>query len=176
MTFPSFGQDFDNYQPILCKGILPKEMTTPSLEKYETELALEEKEEKVSHQKAKEDFLLYQRFVTDHLLKSGKVIVNTELTDYLNDIVALLLKDEPELRAKVHVYIMRSPSVNALALNDGTILICWGLLAQLDNEAQLAYVLSHEITHFKERHVLNQFKRENFKKGKRATDKYIRRF
>ncbi|MFN0200969.1 MAG: M48 family metallopeptidase, partial [Bacteroidia bacterium] len=161
------AQDFDRYQPILCKGLLPKEITTLSSAKYEVEMGQETKESKRKDQEAKEKFLLYQRYFTDNLLKSGRIIVNPELTDYLNEILDILLKDEPEVRKKIRLYILRSPSVNALAMNDGTILICWGLLAQVENEAQLAYILSHEITHFKERHVLDQFQESRKRKNGR---------
>lgn len=161
------AQDFDYYKPVLCKGLLPKEMTMKSSEKYQAEIIQEEKEKRQSDQKAKNGFLLYQRFFIDQLLKSGKVVINEDLTNYLDGILDILLKNEPEVRSKVHVYILRSPSVNALSMNDGTILICWGLLAQLDNEAQLAYILSHEITHFKERHVLNQFQEDRKTEEKR---------
>lgn len=164
------AQDFDNYQPILCKGLLPKEMTMKSLEKYKAEVIQEEKEKRKSDQKAKNSFLLYQRFFIDQLLKSGKVVINADFTNYLDGILDILLKNEPEVRSKIHVYILRSPSVNALSMNDGTVLICWGLLAQLDNEAQLAYILSHEITHFKERHVLNQFQEGRKTKKKELLD------
>ena len=168
LFFPTKAQNFDHYQPILCKGTLPKEITTLSSSKYKAEMAEEEKEQKQRDQAAKAKFLLYQRYLTDNLLKSGKIIVNPELTDYLNEVLDILLKDEPEVRSKIHLYILRSPSVNALAMNDGTILICWGLLAQLENEAQLAYVLSHEITHFKERHILDKFQKNTKQKGKQA--------
>jgi predicted Zn-dependent protease len=46
--------------------------------------------------------------------------------------------------------------VNAFALPNGAIYLNVGLLARLENEAQLAHVLSHEIAHVVQRHSLHQ--------------------
>ena len=44
-------------------------------------------------------------------------------------------------------FVIEDPSINAAALPDGTLLVNTGLLGAIDNEAQLAFVLSHEIAH-----------------------------
>ncbi len=44
-------------------------------------------------------------------------------------------------------FVVEDPTINAASLPDGTLLVNTGLLGALDNEAQLAFVLSHEIAH-----------------------------
>jgi hypothetical protein len=44
-------------------------------------------------------------------------------------------------------FVVEDPTVNASALPDGTVLVNTALLGAVDNEAQLAFVLSHEISH-----------------------------
>jgi len=44
-------------------------------------------------------------------------------------------------------FVVEDPEVNAASLPDGTLLINTGLLGVLENEAQLAFVLSHEMAH-----------------------------
>jgi len=44
-------------------------------------------------------------------------------------------------------FVVEDPTINASSLPDGTMLIDTGLLGAVDNEAQLAFVLSHEIAH-----------------------------
>jgi len=44
-------------------------------------------------------------------------------------------------------FVVEDPEVNAASLPDGTLLINTGLLGALENEAQLAFVLSHEMAH-----------------------------
>ena len=49
-------------------------------------------------------------------------------------------------------YVIEKADINASAFPDGTILVNTGLLAALKNEAQLAFILSHEITHVTQAH------------------------
>lgn len=53
-------------------------------------------------------------------------------------------------------FVVEDPEVNAVSLPDGTMLINTGLLGAIQNESQLAFVMSHEITHVLQAH----YKRE----------------
>jgi hypothetical protein len=44
-------------------------------------------------------------------------------------------------------FVVEDPEINAASLPDGTMLVNTGLLGALENEAQLAFVLSHEMAH-----------------------------
>src|SRR6266404_6355695 len=44
-------------------------------------------------------------------------------------------------------FVVEDPEINAASLPDGTLLINTGLLGVLENEAQLAFILSHEMAH-----------------------------
>ncbi len=44
-------------------------------------------------------------------------------------------------------FVVEDPEINAEALPDGTVLVNTGLLGAVENEAQVAFVLSHEIAH-----------------------------
>ena len=61
--------------------------------------------------------------------------------------------------------VFRDPSLNAFAMPNGRVYIHTGLLARLENEAQLATVLGHELTHVTNRDAL-RFQRD-------ATNKMI---
>jgi beta-barrel assembly-enhancing protease len=87
------------------------------------------------------------------LKKSDALYPNDAATRYVQ---GLMDKLYPEFAAKIHVGIVRSPEFNAFALPNGSVYVNTGLLAKLDNEAQLATVLAHEATHFLHRHSLNQ--------------------
>ncbi|MEM6966338.1 MAG: M48 family metallopeptidase, partial [Bacteroidota bacterium] len=73
---------------------------------------------------------------------------------YVTEIANELLEAEPTLQKKLRFYAVRTPSVNAFATGQGVILINMGLIAQLENEAQLAFILAHEIAHYREKHAL----------------------
>jgi beta-barrel assembly-enhancing protease len=51
--------------------------------------------------------------------------------------------------------VIRDPTLNAFALPTGAIYVHTGLLSRLDNEAQLAMILGHEMTHVTHRHALS---------------------
>src|SRR5918995_1182751 len=58
-----------------------------------------------------------------------------------------------------HFTLVDVPAINAFALPGGYIYITRGILAYLDNEAQLAGVLGHEIGHVTARHSAQQYSR-----------------
>ncbi len=51
--------------------------------------------------------------------------------------------------------VLRDPTLNAFAMPNGRIYVHTGLLARLDNEAQLAMIVGHEMTHVTNRHALS---------------------
>jgi len=52
--------------------------------------------------------------------------------------------------------VLRDPTLNAFAMPNGHLYVHTGLLAALDNEAQLAMILAREIMHVRDRHALSQ--------------------
>jgi predicted Zn-dependent protease len=61
--------------------------------------------------------------------------------------------------------ILDSPVINAFALPGGFVYVTRGLMAHLNNEAQLAVVLGHEIGHVAARHASQQAARQQFTQG-----------
>ncbi|HEY0031469.1 MAG TPA: M48 family metallopeptidase, partial [Bacteroidia bacterium] len=142
------------YAPLKSVGALPEEF-------LKTARALSEEELKTigysQDRNAKQQFVMSSNYYLRDLLLSGDVLINDPLGNYVNKVADELLKDDPELRKQIHIYVVKSPDVNAHAFDRGFIFINVGLLAQLENEAQLAYVLAHEITHVVRKHSVNQY-------------------
>ncbi|MBI4549310.1 MAG: M48 family metalloprotease [Candidatus Omnitrophica bacterium] len=63
--------------------------------------------------------------------------------------------DWPE-SMKLRVKILRDPTVNAVSLMNGHLYVHTGILARLDSEAELAFVLAHELAHIDHRDTLYQ--------------------
>ena len=61
--------------------------------------------------------------------------------------------------------VLDSPIINAFALPGGYVYVTRGLLAHLNNEAQLAVVLGHEIGHVAGRHSSKQAAKQQFMQG-----------
>lgn len=86
---------------------------------------------------------------------SGLIYPDQALEDYLNQFAAKLQPRSSDL--EIRVKVIKNTGLNAVAYPNGMIYIHSGLLARMDNEAQLAAVLAHEITHCTQRHALRAF-------------------
>lgn len=151
------AQDFDNYQLLKSTGTIPKDFLIPSSEKYKQEIENIDKEASKTAQKDEKQFYLESNFLIDDLLQSARVLFNDPISEYINKVADELLKDDREMRQKLRFYAIRSSAVNAFATNQGIIFVNVGLLAQLESEAQLAFILAHEICHVRHGHALNMF-------------------
>ena len=60
--------------------------------------------------------------------------------------------------ADIRVYPIRTPYFNASMAPNGMMQVWSGLLLRVDNEAQLAAVLGHEIGHYMQRHTLDRLR------------------
>ncbi len=60
--------------------------------------------------------------------------------------------------ADVRIYVLRTAYFNASMAPNGMMLVYSGLFLRTRNEAQLAAVLGHEFTHYRNRHSLMQFR------------------
>jgi beta-barrel assembly-enhancing protease len=78
------------------------------------------------------------------------------LEDYLNQVALRLVPQEVKRQdvLKIRVRTIKDPALNAFTYPNGSIYVHTGLLARIENEAQLSTVLGHEIAHATERHAL----------------------
>jgi predicted Zn-dependent protease len=90
------------------------------------------------------------------------VVNNAQLNGYLSDLLQRLAKTphgQSEFPYQVHA--IASKEVNAFALPGGPIFVYTGLIQETNNEAELAGVLAHEMTHVKLRHGTHQASQAN---------------
>ncbi len=157
ISLQAYAQDWNYYTPIQSKGLIPSDFTEAYTNKYEREREHIGDDVKGKDLERQNNFHLRSEYFVDELLMSGDVIFGDTISDYCNRILDHLLKDDPGLRHKLRIYVVKSPDVNAYATGNGIIFINLGLVAQVENEAQLAYVIAHEVIHYKNEHVLNQY-------------------
>ncbi len=85
--------------------------------------------------------------------EKGMVYGDPALTEYVTALGDDLLPVGPDPdRVVWKFHVLRDPIPNAFALANGSIYVNTGLLALLENEAQLASVIAHEQTHVLNRH------------------------
>ncbi len=150
-----FAQNAEEHKPLTASGYIPEDIRKLSYDKFKDDLGNVDK--KSADRKSTEEFLLMSNYRVDELLQSGKILFNDPISEYCEKILDEILKDDADTRAKIRVYTIRSSIANAFATNQGILFVTVGLMAQLENEAQLAFVLAHEVSHFKEKHTLNSY-------------------
>jgi len=87
------------------------------------------------------------------------VYEDNELQQYVNDVGLKLARTSDRPNLPWHFTIVDVPAINAFALPGGYIYITRGILPYLQDEAQMAGVLGHEIGHVNARHSARQYSR-----------------
>jgi predicted Zn-dependent protease len=90
--------------------------------------------------------------------KSDAVLSEPALQRYLLGLVRKLTPRAAQDRLDVRVRILESSALTAFVTPDGCIFVSMGLLARLDNEAQLSVVLGHELVHAINRHAIVEYR------------------
>lgn len=92
------------------------------------------------------------------LLGTQPLYKNKKINTYVNQVGVWLASNSARPDLPWHFGVINSTSINAFAAPGGYVFITSAMLKQLDNEAQLAAVLAHEIIHVVEQHHLNAIK------------------
>jgi predicted Zn-dependent protease len=87
------------------------------------------------------------------LRRSPFAVRDAQLQGYIQDIACRL---GGEHCSDIRVYLMRTPFFNASMAPNGMMQVWTGLMLRVENEAQLAAVLGHEIGHYLARHSLER--------------------
>ncbi len=98
---------------------------------------------------------MFMDAVESGLRTSGRIETDEALIQYVRGIVCRLA---PEYCGDLRIYIVVTPYFNASMAPNGFMQVWTGLLLRASNEAQLAYVLAHEIAHYKRRHTVQQWR------------------
>ncbi len=90
------------------------------------------------------------------LMNSAALVRDPVLNRYLSELTCRLAGDHcPQIR----VHLVRQPYFNAQMAPNGMLIVWTGLLLRVEDEAQLAFVLGHEIGHYVARHSLARWQK-----------------
>jgi len=145
---------FDNR--LVSSGEMPEDFKKAYSEKYYETL----NDGEVMDLKKKStgrEFAALTNFSIDRLLKSSRVIYNDYITTYCNDIIRHLLSKQEKNDYDIRMYTLKSNDVNAYSTHQGIIIVTTGLIARLENESQLAFILAHEIAHILNNHNVESY-------------------
>lgn len=100
--------------------------------------------------------IVFGRELSARILGNYSLLDDEKINRYVNLVgkAMALYAGRPEI--KYHFGVLDSDEINAFAAPGGYIFITRGALIKMDNEAQLAAVLAHEIAHIVKRHVVKE--------------------
>lgn len=137
------------YLKIIVFIIILAGCATPRLQPLSKDTELEEDERRLWTRAQEEQKVLDT---------GGLLYRDTDLESYVNSIARKLQPRETLSRVEIKVKIIKNPYLNAFAYPNGVIYIHTGILARMDNEAQLATLIGHEMTHVIHRHTIASYK------------------
>lgn len=99
------------------------------------------------------------REAEERLNKSGWLYTDAALETYINTVAQRLLPEDIAAQGvSIRVRVLQNPLANAFALPHGVLYLHTGILAEMENEAQLATLLGHEMAHVTHRHAVRNFR------------------
>lgn len=82
-------------------------------------------------------------------LAENEILTDAAATAYLTTMVQTILQANPQLKKdSLRVLFSRAWWPNAASMGEGTIVFHIGLFNRLENEAQVAFILCHELAHY----------------------------
>lgn len=85
----------------------------------------------------------------EELLISSRSVTEQVADKYIKAVTGKIINSNPELQGlDVRVVFSRDYFPNAYSIGDGTIAFNAGLFVYIENEAELAFVISHELAHY----------------------------
>jgi predicted Zn-dependent protease len=103
----------------------------------------------------KDEVAIGQSLVKE-IQSQNKVTQDSILAGYVNQVGQKIASVSDRRDISYHFKVLESPEINAFACPGGFVYVYTGLLKVMDNEAQLAGVLGHEIGHVVARHSVKR--------------------
>lgn len=97
------------------------------------------------------------RAMDPQIIKKYGLYDDFKLQEYVNEVGQKLAMTSERPALYYHFKVLDSPVINAFALPGGYVYVTRGILALLNNEAELAGVLGHEVGHVTARHAVQQY-------------------
>ncbi len=147
-----------SYSNITAKGPIPESFIKDVTDQIEASSQQNESEEtdKKRIKELKEEFYVNSAISINNLYRSGQMLYGDAFTNYLNGIAKVIEENNPEIKDKYEVYTLKASFPNAFSTYEGVILVNIYLLNYVKSEAELAFLLCHEIGHILKKHTINQ--------------------
>lgn len=109
---------------------------------------------------SKADEIKLGREITGNLLGAAPLVKDEALQKYVNEVGRWIASQSERPDLPWHFGVIESEDINAFSAPGGFVMITKGLYRKLENEAQLAGVLGHEIGHVVKKHQLKVLQKQ----------------
>jgi predicted Zn-dependent protease len=109
---------------------------------------------------SKEDEIAVGREISGSLLGASPLVKNDALQQYVNQVGRWVASQSERADLPWKFGVIESEDINAFSAPGGYVLLTKGLYQKLQNEAQLAGVLGHEIAHITKKHQLKVLQKQ----------------
>ena len=96
------------------------------------------------------------------ILAVTPLVQNDSLQKYINNVGQWVAQQSSQPKLPWRFGLVQSDSIASFSLPGGTVLISTGSFALLENEAQLAAVLAHDIAHIDSRHYVKALRKREW--------------
>jgi predicted Zn-dependent protease len=136
--------------------------TTPTSPATNTvEIPAEKSEPTINWKKpSKEEEIALGREITGNLLGAAPLVKDEALQKYVNSVGRWVASQSERPDLPWHFGVIDSDDLNAFAAPGGYVMVTKGLYRKMNNEAQLAGVLGHEIGHVVAKHQLKVLQKQ----------------
>ncbi len=148
----AYSQLEKDYFPILQTGEIPYEY----IQKLKGDIKLKYKNNPRLSKLERNQFEEATKYSLSQVFQKGDIYFNDPMTEYVRKVGSQLLYGT-DLSIDIRFFVSRYTTRNATSWQDGTIIINIGLLSKLENEAQLAFAMAHEVSHFIQQHPYKQY-------------------
>ena len=156
-----FMHTFAQYKPIDTADYAQRKEFLNQL-KTKNEALIKSLKSRYTGKTGKELEKFYREFYKDFEkeIKDKDYSFNSNFKIKLEKILLNLKKKNPQIPDNLNILVAKNNTPNAFCLGDGTFVVNMGLFNVLDNEAQVASVLSHELAHYLLDHTLKSLVNE----------------
>lgn len=102
--------------------------------------------------------IAFGREVAARLIGRYRLYENEAVLKYVNLVGRTLTQNTNRPEIEFHFAVLDTPEINAYAAPGGYVFVTKGALEKMQDEAELAGVIAHEVAHISEKHVVKELK------------------
>lgn len=91
--------------------------------------------------------------LVQEMRRRDMLIEDPSLTRYVERVAGRIAPQRPPGAPPLRTFVVKDPDVNAFTTGAGYVFVTAGLIGALENEAQFAFVVAHEVAHVDRGHV-----------------------